>query len=200
MSQRLRMHRWLPLTVLLVLLIAFRVLGSVFPSQLPNFQPLAALFFCGALLVNGNGWRGFSIALAIWLVTYPLPIFLQGKAEYGSPAIFLTTFTGFVLTYLLGTSLSTRSAGYLLAGSVLAAVIFHLVTNGSAWIGDPRYAKTLTGLWQSLWTGLPMDGMPSWVFLRNLLGANFLFTAIFLTSRLALPKPAFVAKVLRTAH
>ena len=69
-----------------------------------------------------------------------------------------------------------------------AALTFHLITNGAAWLGDPRYAKTLTGLAQSFWTGAPGDVLPSWVFLRNLTAANVLFTGLFLASRLSLPK------------
>ena len=66
------MHRYLPLVFIVALLIGFRVLGSVLPENQPNFQPLAAVFFCGALLAPG--WRGFALPLGIWAITYPLGI------------------------------------------------------------------------------------------------------------------------------
>ncbi|MFN5002090.1 MAG: DUF6580 family putative transport protein, partial [Akkermansiaceae bacterium] len=74
-----------------------------------------------------------------------------------------------------------------LVGAVVAALIFHLITNLAAWIGSPTYAKTFEGAIQSLWTGAPGSPMPSWVFLRNMVSANLIFTVIFLSARLALP-------------
>ncbi|MES2437706.1 MAG: DUF6580 family putative transport protein [Verrucomicrobiota bacterium] len=178
------MHRYLPLGLIIGLLIAFRILGSILPDSQPNFQPLAAVFFCGALLAPG--WRGFAIPVGIWAATY-----LFGKGPYVSdPTIFLTTFGAFAATYFLGKALAERKFPILLAGSILAAVVFHLITNGAAWLFDPMYEKSLTGLWQSLWAGPPGSTIPSWVFLRNLAAANLLFTAIFAGSQLRIPKLA----------
>jgi hypothetical protein len=178
------MHRYLPLGLIVGLLIAFRVLGSLLPESQPNFQPLAAVFFCGALLAPG--WRGFAIPVGIWAATY-----LFGNGPFVSdPAIFLTTLAAFGTTYFLGKALADRKFPILLAGSVLAAVVFHLITNGAAWLGDPMYQKSLTGLWQSVWTGPPGSSIPSWIFLRNLAAANLLFTAIFASSQLRVPKLA----------
>ncbi len=175
------MNRYLPLCLIVGLLIAFRVLGSVFPETLPNFQPLAAVFFCGALLATGL--RGFAIPLAVWAITFPL-----GIGHTSSPAVFLTTLFALTLVFFLGKNLSTKGVPALLLGSIAGAVTFHLITNGAAWLGDPRYAKTLTGFWQSLWLGAPGDVLPSWVFLRNLTAANLIFTGVFLAARIRLPK------------
>ena len=69
---------------------------------------------------------------------------------------------------------------------------FHVITCGGAWLTDPLYAKTLEGLYQSVWTGPVIDGqpsaLPSWVFLRNLTAANVLFTGLFLLAQVRLPK------------
>lgn len=175
------MNRYLPLGLIIGLLIAFRILGSVLPSTQPNFQPLVALFFCGALLAGG--WRGFAIPFGIWAVTYPL-----AQGPVWDPAIFVTTLVALSATFFLGRMLSNRGFPALLAGSILAAVVFHLITNVAAWMGDPTYQKSLTGLWQSLWTGPPGSPLPSWVFLRNLVAANLLFTGIFAGAQLHLPK------------
>lgn len=75
----------------------------------------------------------------------------------------------------------------MLLGSIGAALVFHLITNGVAWLADPRYAKSLTGLWQSTWAGAPGDILPSWVFLRNLAAANVLFTGLVLLARFKIP-------------
>lgn len=175
------MTRYLPLCIIVGLLIVFRALGSAFPETLPNFQPLAALFFCGALLATG--WRGFAIPLGVWAVTYPL-----GIGHTSSPAVFLTTLIALTLVFFLGKKISNRGMSTLLVGSIAAAITFHLVTNGAAWLGDPRYAKSLGGFWQSMWTGAPGDVLPSWIFLRNMTAANLIFTSVFLTARIRLPK------------
>ncbi len=176
------MHRYLPLGLIIGLLIAFRVLGSVLPESQPNFQPLAALFFCGALLAPG--WRGFAIPFGIWAITYPL-----GIGPVSELSIFATTLLALVATFFLGKALSKQGLPVLLLGSLLAAGGFHLITNGAAWLGDPMYEKSLTGLWQSLWAGPLGSSLPSWVFLRNLAAANLLFTGIFAGAQLRLPKP-----------
>lgn len=176
------MHRYLPLSLIIGLLIAFRVVGSVLPESQPNFQPLVALFFCGALLAPG--WRGFAIPFGIWALTYPL-----GIGPAANVSIFITTLIGLGVTFLLGKSLASRSLPILLTGSVAASLVFHLITNGAAWLGDPMYQKSLGGLWQSVWSGPVGSALPSWVFLRNLTAANVLFTGIFALAQIRLPKP-----------
>lgn len=175
------MLRYLPLFLIVGLLIAFRAVGSAFSDTLPNFQPLTAVFFCGALLAPG--WRGFAIPLVIWAITYPL-----GIGPVSDPAIFLTTLLGFTAVFFLGKSLTNKGFPTLLIGSAAAALVFHLITNSIAWIGDPLYAKNLTGLWQSLWTGPVVSKIPSWVFLRNMAMANMIFTTIFALAQVQLPK------------
>lgn len=175
------MRRHLPLCLIVALLIAFRIAGSAFAETLPNFQPLAALFFCGALLAPG--WRGLGIPLAVWAVTFPL-----GVGHTANPLDFATTIVSLALTFFLGKSLATQRGTVLVAGSALAAVAFHGITCGAAWLSDPLYAKTLAGLQQSLWSGPVGSELPSWVFLRNLVAANALFTAIFVLARRGLPQ------------
>ena len=180
------MNRLLPTVLIVLLLIAFRIVGSAFPETLPNFQPLAALFFCGAVMAKG--WRGWAIPLAAWAMTYPVPTILSGNTGYLVPAEIFTTGVAFAATFFIGKKFSEAGFTTLLASSLAAALAFHLITNGAAWIGDPRYAKTAEGLWQSLWTGPVGSAIPSWVFLRNMTAANLFFTAIFLSARFALPR------------
>lgn len=182
------MHRTLPLLLMLALLIVFRALGAAFPQSMPNLQPLAALFFCGALLASG--WRGFALPLLAWLISYPLPLVFQGHHPVANLSEFSTTLLAFGVTFVIGRALAQRSAATLLLGSFAAALGFHLITNGAAWLVDPRYAKSLTGLWQSQWTGAPGAPLPSWLFLRNFAAANLIFTAIVLAARLRLPRLA----------
>jgi hypothetical protein len=175
------MKRYLPLCLIVGLLVLFRVAGSLLPDSQPNFQPLAALFFCGALLAPG--WRGFAIPFGIWAITYPL-----GIGPVSDVSIFLTTLLALAVMFFMGKALADRGVPTLLVGSLAASVVFHLITNGAAWLGDPMYQKSLTGLWQSVWAGPPGSVLPSWVFLRNLAAANLLFTGIFACAQLRFPQ------------
>jgi hypothetical protein len=176
------MTRYLPLPLIIGLLIAFRVLGSMIPAEtLPNFQPLVALFFCGAMLTTN--WRGFVIPAGIWAITYPF-----GIGPIWDFPTFITTLVALIVTYFLGTTFAKRNLPTVICGSVVAALAFHLITCAAAWLGDPMYQKTVTGLWQSLWTGPQGATLPSWVFLRNLAAANILFTTIFATAQLSIPR------------
>ncbi|MES2660320.1 MAG: hypothetical protein V4689_16980 [Verrucomicrobiota bacterium] len=175
------MNRYLPLVLIAGLLIAFRIVGSAFPESLPNFQPLAAVFFCGALLAPG--WRGFAIPFGIWSITFPL-----GVGHVANPLDFASTLLALVMIYFLGKALTHRGIPILLLGSAAAAVVFHIVTCGAAWITDPLYLKNLEGLFQSVWSGPVGSKIPSWIFLRNLTAANVLFTGIFAVAQLRLPK------------
>ncbi|MEI6655564.1 MAG: DUF6580 family putative transport protein [Verrucomicrobiota bacterium] len=182
------MQRTLPLLLILGLLVVFRAIGAGFPETLPNFQPLAALFFCGALLAGSR--RGFVIPLIAWLISYPLPLLFLNNCPVADPALFAPTLIAFTVTFGIGKSLASRSVPALLLGSLAAAIAFHLITNGAAWLLDPRYAKTLGGLTQSLWTGAPGAPLPTWAFLRNFAAANLLFTGIILSARICLPQLA----------
>ncbi|MES2921125.1 MAG: DUF6580 family putative transport protein [Verrucomicrobiota bacterium] len=180
------MKRHLPLVLVVGLLIAFRVVGSAFPEILPNFQPLAAVFFCGALLAPG--WRGLAIPFGVWAVTFPL-----GVGHTANPLDFATTCLAFISIFFLGKALTRHGLPMLLIGSVVSAALFHLITCGGAWVTDPLYAKNLEGLFQSVWSGPVGSKIPSWVFLQNLAAANLLFTAIFAVAQLRHPHPTVSA-------
>ena len=180
------MNRLLPLVLFAILIVVFRIIGSAFPETLPNFQPLAAFFFCGAMMSEDR--RAWTIPLAAWVVTYPAPAFLQGNLSYLGPEAIVSTALAFTAMFFIGKSMSTKGMPTILAGSIVAALVFHLITNGIAWIGSPLYPKNLNGLVQSLWTGPLNSPVPSWVFLRNMVFANLLFTSVFLYARFALPR------------
>jgi hypothetical protein len=173
---------WIPALVLLVLLVAFRALGAMFPADLPNFQPLAALFLCSIVYLRGT--KAWVLPLAAWLISNPIASMLQGYNPFtpggGTTIAFLTLLATGAMALPLR---KIASPGVMLVGGLLAAVFFHLVTNTVVWLGDPGYAKSGQGLWQALWSGRPTDAQPTWIFLRNLAAANVLFTALFLLAR-----------------
>jgi hypothetical protein len=183
---------WIPVLVLALLLVGFRALGAAFSQELPNFQPLPALFLCSIVFLRGA--KAWALPVIAWLVSNPIASMLQGYHPFASGGTTLAFLTILGITALAAGPLrKSPSPALMLGAGVIAALLFHLVTNTFIWAVDPTYTKSLEGLWQSLWTGRSIDAIPSWVFLRNLAAANVLFTALFLLARLSwspAPKPA----------
>lgn len=178
------MKRWLPALLIVALLAAFRILGGMFPTQLPNLQPLPALLLCGIVFLKGA--QRWLLPLVAWVISYPVASMAQGYPIFGWDL--LSVVLGIATT--AGIALWTRrhpTALPVLVSSVVAALVFYFVTNLVSFTVDPLYAKTADGFLRSQWTG-PEGGIPTWIFLRNLLAANVLFTAIFLISRRSLPQ------------
>lgn len=173
---------WIPALVLLVLLVAFRCLGAAFSHEIPNFQPLPALFLCSIVFLRGT--KAWMLPVAAWLVSNPLASMLQGYNPLNSGGGVLVAFLALLLTGALALPLRrSPSPALVLGGGVLAAVLFHVVTNTAVWLSDPTYLKSAEGLKQALWTGRPIDPGPTWIFLRNLVAGNLVFTGLFLLAR-----------------
>jgi hypothetical protein len=168
--------------VLLALLVGFRALGAAYSHELPNFQPLPALFLCSIVFLRGT--KAWALPVIAWLISSPITSALQGHDPLDAGGGVIVAFLALLLTGALALPLrKSASPTLLLGGGLIAAGVFHLVTNTAVWLADPLYAKSAGGLWQALWSGRPTDPMPSWIFLRNLAGANLLFTALFLLAR-----------------
>lgn len=179
------MHRWLPALLLTVLLAGFRVLGSAFPETLPNVQPLPALFLCSLVFLKGP--QRWLLPLGVWLVTDPVASLLQDHPLLGWHH--LGIFAGLAAT--AGIAIYIRRFANVpctLIAAALAAIAFYFSANTLSFVADALYPKTLEGFIQAQWTG-PVGFGPTWIFLRNLLAANVLFTGLFLAARLSLPQP-----------
>lgn len=157
----------------------------MFPESFPNFQPLGALFFCCAIMVKHS--RAWIAPMIAWIVSYPAPALIEGNASFLGFETIIFTGLALAAVFFFGRKFIDSGMTATLAGSVIAALIFHVITNGAAWMLSPLYAKNLTGLIQSLWTGPEISPIPSWVFLRNMAASNLIFTSIFLSARFALP-------------
>jgi hypothetical protein len=173
---------WIPALVLLALLVGFRALGAAFSHEMPNFQPLPALFLCSIVFLRGT--KAWALPVIAWVISSPIASALQGHNPLDAGGGVIVAFLALLLTGAMALPFrKSASPALLLGGGLVAAGVFHLVTNAAVWLADPLYAKSAGGLWQALWSGRPTDLMPSWIFLRNLAGANLLFTALFLLAR-----------------
>jgi len=168
------MKRLLPFLVFAIVLGAARILGSHAPESLGNLQPLGALFFCGMALF---GLRGIILPSLVWFLTYPMTSLQQG---YGWSAHMLIPLLGFAAMILLARSFQKASPGKVFLGSLASALVFYLVTNSLSWAVDPLYTKSLAGFVQALTVGLPNFSTPTWMFFRNSLISQSVFSALFI--------------------
>ena len=176
------MQRALPFIVFVIVLGLARVLGSMAPESLGNLQPFGSLFFCGMALF---GWRGIILPAIAWFISYPITSLSQG---YGWSAQMLVPLLGFAAMIALAYFFKNAKPSRIFLGSLAGAVAFYLITNSLSWAFDPLYApKSLATLGQALWTGLPQFGTPTWVFFRNAMIAQSIFSAIFLYATAAVP-------------
>ncbi len=164
---------WLP--VLLMIVFAITRWPGIMPQ---NFSAAYALFFCAGAF--------FPAALAWWLpvlVMLGADVALNVLHYHSAPLgwYMLVNYAGYIVLLGLGRRFGARSSFLkLLAGSLLGAVVFYLLTNTMSWLQLP-YAKTFLGWFTALTKGL--DGLPpTWEFFRNTLLSSGLFTALFVGS------------------
>lgn len=180
----------LPFLILSLVMIGFRYLGAKFPEALPNFNPLPALLLCSLVFLKGT--QRWAVPLGLWLLTDPLVSLAQGYSVIGWHH--LSIVAGLASVVFIALALKGRGLGPLFLGTAGAALSFYFLTNCFSFLTLPLYPKTLEGFVQAQWTG-PVSLGPTWVFLRNLLAANLLFTALFVLSMkapFALPEPKAV--------
>ena len=169
-------------------------------TWLSNFTPLAAIALCSAAYFPKK--YKFSVPLVTFFISDAVINF-----SYGAPLLdsqILVRYVALVVVGCAGLLLQNRaSLKTLLPASIAGSTFFYAVTNAFSWLSDPGYAKNLAGLIQALTTGLPSySATPSWMYFRNSLISDLLFTLLFVLSfnlgrsaegsraRAAVPRPA----------
>ena len=167
---------------LTLLLAVFRVVigfqgvpDTTATQWLHNFSPLASVALCGGMFLP-RAWR-FALPLGVLFISD-----LVLNARYGVSLVDARVLPQYgVLTLICWMGLALRKNGTLpriFLGSVLASILFYLVSNSVAWLLEPAYPRTFAGLGQALTNGLP-GYSPTWVFFRNSLVSDLLFTGLF---------------------
>jgi hypothetical protein len=169
--------------ILLVILTAvYRVATAIIVQNggsawLSNFAPMAAIALCSAVYLPHK--FKFSLPFVALLLS---DVILDAyyHASLFDPIV-LSRYLAFGIVGLIGLALNERTRlKQILPVSLLASVIFYVVTNAFSWLSDPGYAKNFAGLIQALTVGLPAYGAtPTWMFFRNSLLSDLLFTVLF---------------------
>lgn len=157
-------------------------------SWLPGFSPVAALTLCG-------GWflpRRLALVapLAVLLTTDLALTALYGWQPLGGGDAWATAvqmLSRYVVLFALGVwAVGMRRGQATTALPVLATTFagsctFYAVTNTFSWLTLPGYSLSTAGWWQALTTGLP-GFPPSWIFFRNALVSDLLYSALMLVA------------------
>ena len=160
--------KWLP--GLFMLVAALSRWPGLFPA---NFSAFYALAFCaGAFFPRSVKWW---LPLGTLVVTdIALDIYYRSFS-----AMQLVNYVAYALIILLGTRFNRHSRFLgLLAGGIVGAILFYLITNSASWLSNPEYTKDLAGWIKALTTGT--SGYPTTLeFFRNTLLSGGLFTGLF---------------------
>jgi hypothetical protein len=171
----------IPALLLIVVAVLFRIVTGFFGHSDSigwlNFAPMAAIALCAAAYFPAK--YKFTVPIIALLIS-DLVLNIHYGFSLLSPFV-LSHYLGFAIVGCLGLLLrKRRSMKTLLPASIVASLIFYLVTNSISWLYDPGYAKNFAGLIQSLTVGLPQySATPSWMFFRNSLVSDLLFTLLF---------------------
>jgi len=146
-------------------------------SWLSNFAPLAAIALCSAAYFP-NKYK-FSVPLVTLFISDVIINF-----RYGAPLLdpqIVVRYAALAIIGCIGLLLQNlASLKTLLPASIVGSTIFYGFTNAFSWLSDPGYSKNFAGLLQSLTIGLPQySATPSWMFFRNSLVSDLLFTLVF---------------------
>jgi hypothetical protein len=171
----------IPAFLLIVAAVAYRIVTGLAITSgstwLSNFAPMAAIALCGAVYFPAR--YKFTVPLIALFISDVVLNMHYGFSLF-SPFV-ASHYLGFAIVGGLGLFLQNRaSLKTLLPASLAASLIFYVVTNIVSWAFDPGYVKNFGGLLQALTVGLPAySATPTWMFFRNSVVSDLLFTGIF---------------------
>ncbi len=145
-----------------VLLVLIGVSLRFLPHP-PNFTPILAIALFGGFYFSRK--IAFILPIAAMVIT---DVFIG----YYELKLMAVVYGSFLLCVVLGFWLKKNKKWYtILGGSLLAAIIFFLLTNFSVWAFTPWYAKTFSGIIQCYLMALP--------FFKNTLLSNLFYVSVF---------------------
>ena len=172
----------IPALLLVFLTVVYRIASALIVQNggsawLSNFAPLAAIALCSAIYFPRK--YKFTVPFAALLLS-DLLLDVFYRASFFSPEV-LCRYFAFALVGLLGLAISRRpSLKTVVPASLAGSVLFYAITNAFSWLSDPGYLKNFAGLITSLSVGLPQySATPTWMFFRNSLVSDLLFTLLF---------------------
>ncbi len=144
--------------MLTILVIALGILSRV-AVHTPNFSPVLSMAFLGGMYLKGR--QALLVPLALMVISDLILGFYDG---------ILLTWGSIALISLLGLWLKQhKSFAVVMAGSILSALLFFIVTNFGAWLA--MYPHTAGGLRQCYILAIP--------FFRSSLLSTVAYSMVF---------------------
>jgi hypothetical protein len=193
----------IPALLLVICVVAYRVAAGLLIHSgaspwLSNFAPFAAIVLCCAAYLPRR--YKFTLPFATLLLSDVI-LDLNYGAQFFTWHVF-GRYLALALVALLGWALQNRaSLKTMLPAALLSSLIFYVFTNAFSWLTDPGYVKSFAGLMQAFSVGLPQYGAtPTWMFFRNSLVSDFIFTVVFVLLMRAESARARESATLARAH
>jgi hypothetical protein len=167
--------------VLVLLAVVYRVATGLMihsgTTWLSEFAPGSAIALCCAAYFPAK--YKFTVPLGALFLSDAVLNYHYAASLLDSQII--CRYFALALICCIGLALQHRpSLKTLLPASILASIVFYVLTNTFSWLSDPGYPKTGAGLIQALTVGLPQySATPTWMFFRNSLISNIFFTFLF---------------------
>ena len=184
LAGRIDSFSMIPAFLLVLSAAAYRITTGLLihsgATWLSNFTPLAAIALCSAAYFPPR--YKFSVPLMALFISDAVI-----NSYYGAPLLdaqILLRYVALAVVGVGGLLLQKRaSLKTLLPASIVGSTFFYAATNAFSWLSDPGYTKNLAGLIQALTIGLATySATPSWMFFRNSLISDLLFTLLFVFS------------------
>ena len=167
----------IPLVALFRIFLAWQPVGV--SSWLVGFSPLVAVALCAGVFLPRR--LALVVPLGILLLS-DFVIDLHYGANFFAASL-LARYALLALVGLCGMALRSTPGGTsplaMLGATLAGSVFFYAASNALTWLGSPEYPQTAAGLWQALTVGLP-GYLPSYVFFRNELVSDGLYSMVFL--------------------
>ncbi len=160
-------------------LIVFMIILAAASRFLPhwhNFTAVGAMGLFGAAYFNKKYWSFLVPLIALWFSDLILNnvvygAFFEGFVWFAPFSIYV--YTGFIGVVLVGLlSLKKIRPKNILIASLLASIVFFLVSNFGSFLTNPMYTKDLPGLLTAYAAGIP--------FFWNTLLANIVYTFLLI--------------------
>jgi hypothetical protein len=149
-------------------LVLIAALSRLLPHP-PNATPIMAMALFGGAMFERK-WMG---------LVAPLLAMLLSDFLLGAHNTMLAVYGSFALAWGLGVvALQKPTLGRVVGTSVLASVLFFLITNFAVWYGSPFYPQTPGGLLACYTAGLAFYNQQSF-FVNSLLGDLFFSGLLF---------------------
>lgn len=188
----------LPALFLILFATLYRLAAAFFNPGLDwvsNFSPLASIVLCGAVFFPKK-W-----ALIIPLVVMAFTDVVLNVFKYHEPLFTMEILPRYVAFAAVGAmalwirTQQNHRTTLLFGGAIAGSLAFYLITNTASWMTWPAYTKDFQGWIQAVTVGDPAFAMPTWMFFRNSVVSDLLFTGLFvacigLSRRFEAPAPA----------